>query len=318
MRSGLRNFLRSRAPIAGTIFFAVFVFLVSTMFCGCYDDETSQPRNNMENTGRTAAASGGTVSGAINVNGSVITLSPGNYSTGSAGGKWTISNVSPGNYTISATAAGYINYASGSSIQVSSNKTTTKNITMTSIYGRVNGVINDNGAVITLSPGGYSTVSANGYYLISNVPYGNYTLTAIADSCNYILFFLVHVDRRCNYDGKYYRDPYSRKCQGNLNVNGALITLSPGNYSTVSAGGKYAISGVPVGNYTLNAIAANYPNFTTPSTFLVYSNTTTTKNITMTGGNDIFLAWIDGPIVSQISQSPFTTVLMDYSCRRKL
>ncbi|MDA2923033.1 carboxypeptidase-like regulatory domain-containing protein [Patescibacteria group bacterium AH-259-L07] len=106
--------------------------------------------------------------------------------TTDANGAYTITDVPEGTYTVTASATGYTS-VSQTGVAVTTDTTTTVNFSLTAIvYGAIDGVVTDvdtglpiEGAAITDGTR-QATTDATGYYLISDIPEGTYTVTASA------------------------------------------------------------------------------------------------------------------------------------------
>jgi|GEM_PF-1426658 len=124
-------------------------------------------------------------SGNSAISGATVTVNPGGYSTSSnSNGSYSISNIPAGAYTATASCGGYNPQTTGT-LNVSVGQTTTANFSLIRQTGSISGVVLDSsnntvgGAVVVMSPGGYSATSgSNGAYSIGSVPTGTYSLTA--------------------------------------------------------------------------------------------------------------------------------------------
>jgi len=103
-------------------------------------------------------------------------------------GNYNIANMPPGNYTVTASADGYKS-STKTNITVVAGQTTTLNFTLTPLptTGTISGVVKDSStgdpiadAIVTANDMS-ATTNSSGAYVISDVPLGNYTVTASAD-----------------------------------------------------------------------------------------------------------------------------------------
>ena len=106
--------------------------------------------------------------------------------TTDANGDYSITDVPEGTYTVTASQEGYVN-ASQTNVVVTENTTTTVNFALTAIaYGAIEGIITDadsgnpiEGAIVTDGTR-QATTDTTGYYLVTDVPEGGYTVIASA------------------------------------------------------------------------------------------------------------------------------------------
>ena len=136
-----------------------------------------------------ASTGPGTISGLVSDGASgiisaTITANPGGYSaTTSASGSYALASIPNGLYTVTASKDGYT--GASSPVTVTAGQISTANFTLTLVPGLVSGTVKDaslqgiTGVTVTLSPGGYSTMSGTGgAYSIPSIPAGVYSATA--------------------------------------------------------------------------------------------------------------------------------------------
>ena len=227
----------------------------------------------------------GAVSGSISPTGVnvTVTLNPGNYSTTSSTGSYSIGNLLPGSYNVTATATGYQNYTSGQ-ITVNLNQFTTQNISMNpnTVTGMITSSLTGNpalqGANVTI--GGISgTTNSSGIYTLSAVPAGNVaysiTLTNYTTSSGNVL-----ISQGANTGDNYQLQAILGNITGTITGYGSdsvTVTTNTGGYSTTTSNGTYLITGVAPGNYTVSATSSHY-YYGPSSQITVNLNQNTTQN----------------------------------------
>ena len=233
----------------------------------------------------TGSLTGVVRSGATLVSGATVTLTPGGYTaTSIVGGGFTIGDIPVGDYTITVTAVGYVDWTlpktivSGTNLQ---DVELTPVVVIGSLSGEVrSGISTITGAVITLTPGDYTATSAMyGLFTITDIPGGDYTITAQAAGYQPWSSTITIVN------GANLRDVELAPLTGTGSLSGvvrsgitlipgALVTLIPGDYtSTTGASGEFSLSDIPVGYYTLSVTAAGYEEWTGSVTIAVGINT---------------------------------------------
>gem|GEM_PF-1150526 len=230
-------------------------------------------------SGQVTSSLGGGVSGA--------TVSAGDKTATTDGsGNYTLS-VLPGTYEVTASADHFQN-GSGSAT-VTSNHTTTVNLSMVPNKGKISGQITSSlgGGIggATVSIPGYDAVTADagGNYLIDCVLPGTYTVTAsmtgydsntgsaVVTSDNTTTRNIVLTPQYGTISGT-----ITSSLGGNL--SGVTVSI-PGKSTTTAANGTYTLSNVIPGNYTVSASLANYNNNSAPAT--VTQGQTTTVNMSL-------------------------------------
>lgn len=188
---------------------------------------------------------------------------------------YTFNNVTEGSHNLSVSAPGY--QTSQQSIDVGPGATVNKTVALSALPGTISGTVTDSsthagisGATVAVNGTGLSTTTgAGGTYTISNVPAGNYTVSASASNyqsnsvsgvtvtsggtTSNVNITLTHVvapatgtvagQVMVSFFGRYYA------------VSGASITVSMGgqNYTgTTDSNGNYSIGNVPAGNGTVS------------------------------------------------------------------
>ncbi|NLV45793.1 MAG: hypothetical protein GXY07_14990, partial [Candidatus Hydrogenedentes bacterium] len=215
------------------------------------------------------------------IEGAMLTLSPGGYTaTSNVTGTYLFASVPDGNYTLSVTATGYEPYAEA--VTVLPILPTVKDVNMTSLTGTLTGVVRDgvtpiSGAVVTLEPGGYTaTTGLAGTFSISDIPVGEYTMSASATG--YEPWSMA----KSIVGGSNLQDVDLVTVTGTLTglvrdgvtpISGAVVTLEPGGYTaTTGLAGTFSISDIPVGEYTMSASAAGYQPWSMAKTIVGGSN----------------------------------------------
>jgi hypothetical protein len=271
---------------------------------------SSSPLNNF------TISSTGSIDGYVLKNGTTTGITGATVSDGTraavtnSNGYYIIPNVPTGSYTVMATATDYTSNST-SSVSVTAGSTTRANITMAyTATGIVQGYVKVNGTNTvlvgaTVSDGTRAAITNNdGFYQISNVPAGTYTVTA----------------NLTNYVGNSSSATVTAGSTTNLNItlaNNATgiiqgyirltnTTIAPNaTYSiTVSDGtrtvnpntaGFYQITGVPAGTYTLTVAGVGY--WSNTSSVTVTTGSTTNQNMTVTGAEN-FNVTIPGTVGS--------------------
>jgi hypothetical protein len=169
------------------------------------------------------------------------------------------------------------------------------NITInTNTTGSIDGYILMNGTDTVVSGAIVSddtraaVTNANGYYVISGVPAGTYTLTVSATSyvtnSSATAIVTVGATTRANISLQYNATGI---IQGYVLQNGTSTvisgaTVSDGTRAAVSNSvGFYQITGVPVGTYTLTAMATNYITNSSAGSVTVTTGSTNNANISI-------------------------------------
>ena len=218
----------------------------------------------------TGSLSGVVRSGATLVNGATVSLSPGGYTTTtSAAGTFSLADLSLGDYAISVTAAGYEPW-NGSKTIVSGINLQDVELTALVETGSLSGVVRSgasliSGAMVSLSPGGYSTqTSLAGTFSFSDLPVGDYTMTVTA------LGYVPWNGSKTIVSGVNLQDveltaivetgSLTGVVRGGASlISGAMVSLSPGGYTTTTSGiGAFSFSDLPVGDYAITVTAVGY------------------------------------------------------------
>jgi len=209
----------------------------------------------------TVALSGGT-----GVNTVAISDGLGHTTSTDASGNYTLSGLPAGSYTLTPSKAEYTFNPVNQAVTVGGSKTGI-NFTATLISYAISGRVTLSGgfavAGATLSDGlGHTTTSdAQGYYTLSGLPLGSYTITP--SKALYSAFVpanrvvpvgpsktamdFVGTTPLYSATGKVTSD-------GTTAIAGVLIVDNLGRSATTNASGNYTLSGLPAGSYTLHPI----------------------------------------------------------------
>ncbi len=222
--------------------------------------------------------SSGTIAGNVvdawgtGIAGATVSTTPGGYSaTTGTYGTYTVLQVGEGQYDVTASATGYTD-STQTNITVTSGQTTTLNFVLASGKGKISGYVSDtggqaiSGATVTTNSGGYSTTSGDGgYYVITNVSPGTYSVTAektdyqshtetgvtvTADATTTVNFNLHSMLGTIS--------GHVRDTSGNP-IGSASVYTSTGGYSTTSSSdGSYTLTQVSPGTYSVAATKSGY------------------------------------------------------------
>lgn len=209
-------------------------------------------------------------------------------------GNYSLTGLADGSYTVKPSKTGYTFTPSSKNVTVSGanqtgiNFTATANTTPTyAISGTVSGAVSS-GVTITLTgtSTGSTTTDFSGNYSFSNLPNGNYTLTASKTGYSFSPVRSVTVNG-VNITGQNFSGTANPVPTYTIfgNVSGAIqsgvtITLagSGSRSTTTDSSGNYSFSGVTSGNYTITPSKTGY-------TFSPVSKTFTVSNANVTGQN---------------------------------
>jgi len=186
--------------------------------------------------------------------------------TTDAHGNYTLTDVPPGTYNLAPSCSDYVFYPSSRSITVVSHLRE-QNFTALLphlVSGRVTDSAGNGVAGVTISDGMRSaTTDAQGFYALSGVPAGAYTLTPSRDG-----YAFAPASRTVTVTGEVSGQDFTATLatyviRGRVTDgagNGvAGVTISDGARSvTTDAQGFYALSGVPAGAYTLTPSRDGY------------------------------------------------------------
>ena len=214
-------------------------------------------------------------------------------------GYYIISSVPAGTYTVTATAIDYTSNST-SSVSVTAGATTRANVTMAyTATGVIQGYVLQNGTSTaisgaTVSDGTRAAVSNSvGFYRISSVPVGTYTLTVSA--ANYVTnssagtatvtagaTTTLNVTLVSNATGVI--QGYVYLTNTSIVPNGTVQASDGTRTANTNTAGLYQITGVPSGTYTLTVSGIGYRTNSTSVT--VTAGATTTQNMRVTGAEN--------------------------------
>ncbi|PYR57398.1 MAG: hypothetical protein DMF91_19550 [Acidobacteria bacterium] len=207
----------------------------------------------------------------VPIGGAQVTTNPGGASVVTdASGSYT-QELTAGTYTLTVTAPLYTS-ASIPGIIVVNAQTTTADVALAPIGGTITGHVRDaatnapiQNALVFISPGGFSTTTnASGLYAQS-VPPGTYTLAASA--ANYatvsISGIAVANGETKTQDVALQRvantlSGHVRSAATNAPIDHAQVTINPGGFSAVTDEAGLYSTVVPLGTYTVVAMALDY------------------------------------------------------------
>jgi thermitase len=225
---------------------------------------TSTPTSGSITGKVTDAATGLPIVGATVTDGARTALSDTN-------GQYIISDVPQGTYTVSASAIGYS--ASSQAVSVVAGQTITANFALAKLPspGSIAGKITDSAAgspipEATVSDGARTALSdTNGQYVISDVPEGNYTVTASAtgySTSSQAVSAVAGQTATANFALAKLPSPGSIAGKITDSADGSPIpgaTVSDGvSMASTDTNGQFLISDVSEGAYTVAASAAGY------------------------------------------------------------
>jgi outer membrane protein assembly factor BamB len=153
------------------------------------------------------------------------------------------------------------------------------------------------GVAMTLTPGGLSaTTQADGSYVISGVPYGDYTLTPSLSGYSFTPPTLSVSVTSADVTGQNFtatagtRTVSGTVLEGGSGLAGVTMTLTPGGLAaTTQADGTYVIFGVGDGSYTLTPTKSWY-TFTPPN-----------RSVTVSGANVTGMDFTASPVGHNVS-----------------
>jgi inhibitor of cysteine peptidase len=197
-----------------------------------------------------------------------VTVSAGARSaTTDANGFYAISGLPTGVYTLTATRSGYQITPASRTVTVNdhlSGQDFTATLLTYTISGRVTDGAGNGVAGVTVSAGARSaTTDANGFYAISGLPTGVYTLTATRSGyqitpASRTVTVNDHLSGQ-DFTATLLTYTISGRVTDGAGNGVAGVTVSAGARSaTTDANGFYAISGLPTGVYTLTATRSGY------------------------------------------------------------
>ena len=192
--------------------------------------------------------------------------------------------------------------------------------------GAIQGTVRDSngnplsGATITTSPGGYTaTTGSDGFYRLSNVAPGTYSVTAqkagystqtqsnrnvVAGQTTVVDFTLSVIPGAIS---GVVRD------SANNPISGVTVSTTPGGYTAfTNTSGQYTISNVPPGTYTVEAYKSGYGSVT-QSNVQVVSNQTTTVNFTFSTGSGTITGTVRDSASNPLSGVTVRTVGASFS-----
>lgn len=270
------------------------------------------------------AVTGAPLSGAT-----VTTQPPTSTVTTNAQGVFTIGGVPAGAYTVTATRASYS--PNSTAAVVAPGQTATANLALTPIPGTISGVVTDAsngtplaGATVSTQPAtSTATTSAQGAYTISNVPPGNYTVTATRAGYNPNSVAAAVVSSQTT-TSNVPLTPLPGSITGVVTdaANGALLagatvsTVPATTTVTTNAQGAYTINTVPPGNYTVTATRTGYSPASGPTT--VSPGQAATRNLALSTQPAYDGSWTgtssDGRSISfTIANGAFTRFSLTYA-----
>jgi hypothetical protein len=127
------------------------------------------------------------------ISGATVTIAGGASTTTNSNGFYQFTNVTPGTYSVTASATGY-NASTANGVSVTAGNTTTQNFALTPTgptTGTLQGTVTNastsaaiSGATVTIAGGASTTTNSSGFYQITNVTPGTYSVTASATGYN--------------------------------------------------------------------------------------------------------------------------------------
>jgi len=193
-----------------------------------------------------------------------------------ANGFYQIASLSAGTYTITPVAGIYTFSPVSRSVTITTTDVTNQNFSASAVSGtrKISGYVrnttSDPLAGVTVSDGGSrtSTTNASGYYELTNLPAGSYTLGAAKIGYSFTPSgwtnpVVVSTTDRANINFTYSSapGPYTVSGQvidGGSGIAGVTISASFGGTATSGSNGNYTITGVPAGSFTLTASLPGY------------------------------------------------------------
>jgi hypothetical protein len=264
----------------------------------------------------------GAVSGTVtdNVTHAAVVGATVSYSGGSTttdgGGNYTLAGIAPGSYTVTAAATGYTTQ-NAPGVAVTAGVTTTKDFALAPQSGSISGTVTaaSGGAPIggaTISYGGGSTTTdGSGYYTLSSLTEGSYTLTASATGySSQNASDTVGPGAAVTQNFALLPPPGSitghvTDAQTSSAISGATVSYSGGS-ATTDGTGLYTLINVPPGTYTVTAAAADHVAGSAPVTVTSGNPTTQDFLLTQTGT-------ISGTVTDAATTNPIQGATVSYS-----
>jgi len=236
------------------------------------------------------------------IEGADVTVN-GNSTTTNIYGYYSIA-ITPGNYTVTASATGYKSISQTDVTVVAGEPTTGINFALTPLPGVINGTATDastslpiaGATVEAVGPETKSTTTdADGYYLIADVPPGDYTVNASAvgyysntTSATVKSEETTTVDFTLQAIVGWISGTVTENATKPKSIEGATVTA--GDYSnTTDADGHYNIK-VRVGTYNVTASKSGYYDGVETDVSVSENATTTRINFKL----QLIVGWIDG------------------------
>ena len=227
--------------------------------------------------------------GADPIEGASVTLN-GHTDATNAQGQVTFSNVPIGDYTVTAAKTGY---ASGSvDITIADGETATATVTLSRQFGGATITVNDGtdtieGASVTLN-GQTNATNAEGQVTFSNVPVGDYTVTAAktgyANGSAAITIADGETATATVTLTRQFGNATITVNDGTNTIEGASVTLN-GQTNATNAEGQATFNNVPVGDYTVTAAKTGYTSNSVDISITDGATATATVSLTRQTGN---------------------------------
>jgi hypothetical protein len=179
-------------------------------------------------------------------------------------GNYNIQGILDGTYDVTFSAVGYVSNTQ-TNVVIAPNETTSLNISLTSTTKSLSGYIKDidtslaisGASVQIIGPDTYTTTTnGTGYYSISGIIEGTYTLHVSKNKYKLNSSINLHLTNGTNEQNITLKG--TGTFSGTTNVDGVTITISGTGYTTTSSNYSYTLSNIPLGSYQLVASKSGY------------------------------------------------------------